>query len=52
MELQLTCIVPEIIEIQKPVHYDREVFLLGHKNFLSLSLSLSHTHEVYEACPL
>mmetsp|Transcript_72704 Transcript_72704/g.106586 ORF Transcript_72704/g.106586 Transcript_72704/m.106586 type:complete len:427 (-) Transcript_72704:735-2015(-) len=24
-ELQLTCIVPEIIEIQKPVHYDREI---------------------------
>jgi hypothetical protein len=24
-ELNLTCVVPEIVEVHKPVHYDREV---------------------------
>ena len=27
-ELNLTCVVPEIVEVQKPVHYDREVLAL------------------------
>jgi hypothetical protein len=36
-ELNLTCVVPEIVEVHKPVHYDREVLFLF---FLIYSLAL------------